>query len=491
MYYLGIDLGTSSVKVLAVNSEEEIVGEASREYPVYYPHDKWAEQDPNDWWTMTVLAVKELIEKCNIKNNEVAAISFSGQMHGLVAMDKNNDILFPAMLWCDNRTEEECDDITKHFGADGLRELTGNKALTGFTAPKVLWVKKNNLEIFEEIAHILLPKDYLRFKLTGDYVMDVSDAAGTLMLDVKNREWSKPMLEYLGVKDEVMPDLCESYEVTGYLSDEALNELGLTGKVKVVGGAGDNAAGAVGAGVVDEGLLLVTLGTSGVVFAPSKEYKVDDDCLLHVFCDATGNYHSMGVILSAANSLKWWTNTTGVKVEELIREAELEDVGSNNVIFLPHLMGERFDPKTKGTFIGLDMNTTRGTMTRAVLEGVSYFLRDSLEISRNLGVKVDRIRVIGGGAKSKLWKQILADIMNVPIEEVNTNQGGALGACILAMTGDGHFASVIEGTRKMIEVSNVVQPIVDNVKKYNESYDLYKKLYPSLKDWFHEADSLK
>jgi xylulokinase len=490
MYYLGIDLGTSSVKVLAVNSDHAIVGEASREYPVDFPHDKWAEQNPSDWWEMTKEVIKEVIQTANIPADGVGGIGFSGQMHGLVALGEDNSVLFPAILWCDNRTEEECDDITSFFTPAKLREHTANKALTGFTAPKVLWVKKNQPELFEQIRHILLPKDYLRFKLTGDYVMDVSDAAGTLMLDVKNRQWSQEMLDYLEIQNDIMPSLCESYEVTGYLHDEALKDLGLTGKVKVVGGGGDCAVGAVGAGVVREGLLLVTLGTSGVVFAPSESFAVDDDCKLHVFCDATGKYHSMGVALSAANSLKWWTNTTGLDVVDLLAEAEKTAIGCDKVVFLPHLMGERFDANTKGAFIGMNMNTTRGTLTRAVLEGVSYYLKDYLEISKSLGVKVETVRVIGGGAQSPLWKQMLADVMNVTIEEINTNQGGALGSCILAMVGDGHFKTVEEGCEAMIAVSNTINPIAENVKQYEKGYALYKQAYPALKPWFDYANDM-
>lgn len=490
MYYLGIDLGTSAVKVLVTNKENSIVCESSRSYDVDFPKDKWAEQNPEDWWEMTVEAIKEVIEKGSIKPDEVSGIGFSGQMHGLVALDKNNEILFPCILWCDNRTEDECEEITEYFTPDGLREATANKALTGFTAPKVKWVEKNRPELFNEIAHILLPKDYLRFRLTGDYVMDVSDAAGSLMLDVKNRVWSKKMLEYLNVDEDVMPSLCESYQVTGKVSGDVLDLLGLTGDVKVVGGASDNAAGAVGAGVVKEGLVLVTLGTSGVVFAPSNNFAVDDECKLNVFCDATGKYHSMGVILSAANSLKWWSETNGIDVQLLIEEAESEKDKINKVIFLPHLMGERFDANTKGCFLGMDMTTTRGMLTRAVLEGVAYFLNDSLEVLRELGLAVDTIRVIGGGSQSVYWKQILSDVMNVNIEEINTSQGGALGASILAMVGDGHFKNVEEACDKLIKVSSTMYPIEANVEMYSKTYELYKKSYPALKEWFDYSNKI-
>ena len=487
MYYLGIDLGTSSVKVLAMDDKHNIAGEARREYPVEFPQDKWAVQDPADWWNMTVEAIRAVITEAHIGPDEVAAISFSGQQHGLVALDSAGSVLFPCILWCDNRTEQECADITDHFTPAKLREYTANKALTGFTAPKVLWVRRHWPALFEKIAHILLPKDYLRYKLTGDFVMDTSDAAGTLMLDVRNRVWSDKMLEYLGVGKDVMPSLCESYETTGFLHKEALDLLGLKGRVRVVGGAGDNAAGAVGAGVVCEGLVLVTLGTSGVVFAPRETFAVDDDCTLHMFCDATGKYHAMGVALSAANSLSWWAKAAGAPVEELVCEAEKAPCCSGKVVFLPHLMGERFDANAKGAFLGMHMNTDRGAMTRAVMEGVVYHMKDYFEILRSLGVQADAIRVIGGGAKSPFWKQMMADVMNVPVEQINTNQGGALGACILAMVGDGHFSTVEEGCAAIIEVSDVIAPIPENAEKYQKGYVLYSKAYPALKSWFAYA----
>jgi len=491
MYFLGIDLGTSSVKVLAINDKNEIVGDVSKEYPVYFPKDKWAEQDPKDWWEQTVIAIKELIEKYNIPNNGIKSIGFSGQMHGLVALGENNEVLFPSILWCDNRTEEECNDITNYFGRDKLRELTGNKALTGFTAPKILWVKKNRPEDFKKIKHIMLPKDFVRFKLTGEYATDLSDASGTLMLDVKNRTWSKEMSNYLEIDETMLPKLYESYEVTGVVTDEVKKLLGIEGEVLVVGGAGDQAAGAVGSGTVSEGIVSVTLGTSGVVFAAHEKYAVDNDCRLHAFCHANGKYHSMGVMLSAANCLKWWVENVnkGVDFETLLKEAqEVED--NDNLFFLPYLMGERTpysDPDAKGCFIGMSMNTTRGHMTKAVLEGVAFGLRDSLEILKDLNVPINEIRVIGGGAKSPLWKQIIADIFKGNIQEINTNQGGGLGAAILAAVGANHYTSVEEGCTKMIRITNTIKPNSDNIKKYDKMYPYYKKLYESLKGWFKDS----
>lgn len=495
MYFLGIDLGTSSVKVLVTNDLNQIVGDASREYPVYFPKDKWAEQDPQDWWTQTVLCIKDVVAKYEIPKDSIRAISFSGQMHGLVALDETNEVLLPAILWCDNRTEEECDDITKFFGEKGLSDLVGNKALTGFTAPKILWVKKNHPELYEKIRHILLPKDYVSFKLTGKYATDVSDASGMLLLDVKNRTWSKPMLDFLGLPESVLPTLYESYEVVGLVSEAAKAELGLSGEILVTGGAGDQAAGAVGTGTVSEGIVSVTLGTSGVVFAAHEAYAVDEEAnRLHAFCHANGKYHSMGVMLSAANCLNWWVNTMqpGVGFDVLLEEAAKVPAGANNLIFLPYLMGERTpyaDPDAKGCFIGMTMNTERGHMTRAVLEGVAFGLRDSLEILKDLQVPIHEVRVIGGGAKSPLWKQILADVFNVEIQEINTNQGGGLGACILAAVGAGHYKNVQEGCDSLISVTNKIAPIGENVVKYNSVYPLYNQLYGDLGNWF-KASSL-
>lgn len=489
MYFLGIDLGTSSVKVLAFNSDDEIVGDVTKEYPVYFPQDKWAQQDPIDWWNGTKEAIKELVEKYEIPVDGIRSISFSGQMHGLVALDENNDVLTPAILWCDQRTEAECDDLTDFFGQEKLSEYTGNKALTGFTAPKILWVKKNLPEIFSKIRHIMLPKDYVNFRLSGNYATDVSDASGMLLLNVKNRTWSKEVLDYVGITEDMLPKLHESYEVTGVVSDAVKEELGLSGEILIAAGAGDQAAGAVGTGTVEQGVVSVTLGTSGVVFAAHDEYAVDKQNRLHAFCDASGGFHSMGVMLSAANCLKWWVEDMqkGMSFEDLLEEAEAIEAPDNKLVFLPYLMGERTpyaDPDAKGAFVGMSMTTTRGHMTKAVLEGVSFGLRDSLEILRDLNVPINEVRVIGGGAKSPLWKQILADMFNVEIEEINTNQGGALGAGILAAVAAGHFATVKQGCDKMITITNKVAPQADQVAFYEEKHPRYVKLYESLEQWY-------
>ncbi len=489
MYYLGIDLGTSSVKVLVIDDKNKIIGDASREYPVYYPQEKWAEQNPEDWWSETKKRIQDVVRDYAIPSNGIGGISFSGQMHGLVVLDENNDVLTPAILWCDNRTEEECAEITAYFGQEKLSQYTGNKALTGFTAPKILWLKKNRPEIFSKIKHIMLPKDYVSFQLTGQYSTDVSDASGMLLLDVQQRQWSKEMLAYLEINEAMLPKLYESYEACGHVLPSVMEELGLDGDIVVAAGAGDQAAGAVGTGTVVEGIVSVTLGTSGVVFAAHEQYAHDKENRLHAFCHSNGKYHSMGVMLSAASCLKWWVDTVqkGMSFEELLHEAETIESEDKHLVFLPYLMGERTpyaDPNAKGAFVGMSMLTQRGHMTKAVLEGVSYGLKDSMEILKDIHVPIKQVRVIGGGAKSPLWKQILADMFEVEIEEINTNQGGALGAAILGAVAAGHFNTVAEGCDAMIKVVNTVKPNPKKAAYYQEKYQRFVKLYDALKEWY-------
>lgn len=489
MIYIGIDLGTSSVKLLALNQEGYIIGDITKEYPVYYPRTNWAEQNPEDWWEQTEKGLKELIDKFNLPKDQIKSIGLSGQMHGLVALDKRGNVLLPAILWNDQRTGKECTEIENYFGQSKLTELVANKALTGFTAPKILWLKNNHKELFDKVEHILLPKDYIRYKLTGDYATDVSDASGMLLLDIKNRDWSKEMIDFLDIKKEMLPKLYESCEVTGILSDSFKKILEIQNEVLVVGGAGDQAAGAIGTGTIEDGIISITLGTSGVVFASHDNFVVDEENRLHSFCHANGKYHSMGVMLSAASCLKWWVEDVnkGTSFEDLLKEAEESEVGSNGVIFLPYLMGERTpyaDEDARGCFIGLNMKAKRGDLTRSVLEGVSFGLRDSVEILKDLNIPINQIRVIGGGSKSELWKQILADILNYNIDEINTNQGGALGAAILAAVGSGKYTNVEQGCETLIKRVNQINPIEKHVKQYDEIYKKYVSLYNCLKDWF-------
>ncbi|MBI9011321.1 MAG: xylulokinase [Clostridiales bacterium] len=484
--YIGIDLGTSSVKVLLMTTDGTIVDEKTSEYAVSYPKENWAEQNPIDWWQGTVQALKKLISDNESHKSEIKGIGFSGQMHGMVALGKEGYVLTPAILWCDQRTQEECDEITKYFGKEKLSDLVGNKALPGFTAPKLIWLKKNHPDLFNQIEVILLPKDYIRYKLTGVYATDYSDASGMLLLDIEHKEYSKEMLSFIGITEIQLPELYESYEVTGMLSEEVKSLLDLSQDVIVVGGAGDQAAGAIGTGTVKEGIVSVTLGTSGVVFAAHDEYKVDDDNRLHAFCHANGHYHTMGVMLSAANCLKWWVEQ-GSKVEFDVLLEEVDETISE-VVFLPYLMGERTpypDPNARGTFVGMDMTTDRHDMTKAVLEGVSFGLKDSLDLLVDLNIPVDEIRVIGGGAKSMKWRQILADVFGHEIVGINTNQGGALGAAILAAVGDGAFDSVKEATTQIIKTVDTVVPNMDNHIKYLEKHKKYQKLYDCLKPYFN------
>lgn len=494
MSFLGIDLGTSSVKLLLMDAAGNVMKTVSKDYPVSYPKAGWAEQNPEDWWQATKAGARELL--AGELGKSVQSIGLSGQMHGLVLMGQDNQVLMPAILWCDQRTQEECDYITQKLG-DKLSEYTGNKALTGFTAPKVLWVKKHLPEVYGKIKHILLPKDYIRFKLTGEYATDVSDASGTLMFDVSKRQWSAEMLKFLEIDKAVLPVCYESYEITGSVIEAASLATGLPVGTKVVGGGGDQACGAVGTGVVFPGTVSVALGTSGVVFACQKDYAVDSLNRLHSFCHANSKWHVMGVMLSAASCLKWWVEEVNHLDESgydsLLSEAEEIDAGSDGLVFLPYLMGERTpysDPYARGSFIGLTMTHSRAHMTRAILEGVSFALKDSLEIIDEQNIPVEWVRVSGGGAKSKLWRQILADVFALPVDVVNSVEGPALGAAILASVGAGAFKGVEEACSTLIKTVDTVEPNIAVQKKYQELYLIYHSLYGILKETFEAINKI-
>jgi xylulokinase len=498
MKFLGIDLGTSSVKIIIMDEVGKVIESVSKNYDVSYPEVGWAEQNPEDWWNSTREGIKELLGRESVKSEEINGVSFSGQMHGLVLLDDNNNVLMPAILWCDQRTQKQCDFLNNEFGQDKLSKYTGNKALAGFTIPKVLWVKENRPEIYDKIAHMMLPKDYISFKLTGSFTSDVSDASGTVMFDVENRKWSKPMIDLLEIAESVLPKIYESWEVVGKVSKESSEETGLSTETLVIAGAGDQAAGAVGTGTVDAGVLSVALGTSGVVFACNEEFAVDNENRLHSFCHSNGKWHQMGVMLSAAASLQWWVDNVNMDIdgdvfEKLLFEAENAPVGSNKLLFLPYLMGERTphsDPNAKGSFIGLNITHKRGDMTRSILEGVCFGLRDSLEILKSLGVEVKEVRVSGGGSKSRLWRQILADIFNSDVNVINSKEGPAYGAAILASVGCGLYSSVDEACKSLIKITDKVEPIKENVEKYNKFYNVYSSLYGCLKDKFEEISKL-
>jgi xylulokinase len=487
MLYIGIDLGTSAVKLLLMDEKGSIKKIVSKEYPIFFPQPGWSEQNPDDWYTGTMEGLKELTEGCD--KTQINGISFSGQMHGLVILDENDKVIRPALLWNDGRTQAECDYLNNEIGRDKLSQYTANVALTGFTAPKILWVKNHEPENFARIKKIMLPKDYIAYKLTGVHCTDVSDASGMLLLDVKNKCWSKEMIEILGIKEEQLAKVYESSEVVGTVKEDVANELGITTNVKVIAGGGDQAVASVGTGTVGDGMCNISLGTSGVVFIASKDFAVDDNNALHSFAHADGKYHLMGVMLSAAASNKWWMDEVIGTKEYANEQKGITELGKNNVFFLPYLMGERTphnNPNARGTFIGMTMDTSRADMTQAVLEGVAFALRDSLEIARSLGVNVARTRINGGGAKSPLWKKIIANVMNVSVDTINSEEGPAFGAAILAAVGCKEYATVEEAADKLIKVIDTVSPDSELTKLYEDKYQKFVKIYPSVKELYNE-----
>lgn len=480
--YIGVDLGTSAVKLLAMSSEGEILKTVSVEYPISFPQSGWSEQNPEDWYKGTLEGIGKLLD--GLKDKVVDGIGVGGQMHGLVILDEKDEVIRPAILWNDGRTTKETDYLNNVIGQDKLSEYTGNIAFAGFTAPKVLWVKENEPENFAKIKKLMLPKDYIVYKLTGSYVSDYSDASGMLLMDVKNKCWSKEMLEICGISDVEMPELHESFDVVGTVKPEISQQLGIEGTLKVVAGAGDNAAAAIGTGTVGAGRCNLSLGTSGTIFISNDKFSVDDKNSLHSFAHADGGFHLMGCMLSAASCNKWW-------MDEILRDKDyagnqegITKLGENNVFFLPYLMGERSphnDPLVRAGFLGMSMDTTREDMVQAVLEGVSFGLRDSLEVARDLGVDIQISNICGGGAKSPLWRKIIANIMNIKLEIQANDEGPALGGAILAAVGCGKYKDVKEAAEQLVKVVEVVEPDPELVAKYEEKYQVFKKLYPTVK----------
>ena len=485
MLYIGVDLGTSAVKLLLMDSEGKIQNIVSKEYPLYFPNPGWSEQKPEDWFSQSMEGIKELIGEYD--KSKVAGISFGGQMHGLVALDKDDNVIRPAILWNDGRTGEETDYLNQAVGKDKLSEYTANIAFAGFTAPKILWMKKHEPENFEKISKIMLPKDYLAYCLSGSFCTDVSDASGMLLMDVKNRCWSEEMLKICGITKEQLPKLYESYEVVGNLKPEIAKELGLSADVKVIAGAGDNAAAAVGTGTVGDGMCNISLGTSGTIFISSKTFGVDQNNALHSFAHSDGHYHLMGCMLSAASCNKWW-NEDILKTNDFAAEqANITKLGENQVFYLPYLMGERSPhntPDARAMFIGMSMDTAREDMTQAVLEGVTFGLRDSLEVAKSLGIKIERTKICGGGAKSPLWKKILANIMNLKVDVIESEEGPALGGAMLAAVGCGEYPDVETIAEKVVKVVDTVEPEPELVEKYEERYQKFRKIYPTVKELF-------
>ena len=485
MLYIGVDLGTSAVKLLLMDENGKIHHIVSKEYPLYFPHPGWSEQKPEDWYTQSIQGMKELIQDCD--KSQIAGISFGGQMHGLVVLDEQDQVIRPAILWNDGRTGKETDYLNEVIGKDKLSEYTANIAFAGFTAPKILWMKENEPENFAKIAKIMLPKDYLAYRLSGVHCTDYSDASGMLLLDVKNRCWSKEMLDICGISEVQLPKLFESFEVVGTVKEDLAKEIGLPGEVKVIAGAGDNAAAAVGTGTVGDGMCNISLGTSGTIFISSKSFGVDENNALHSFDHADGYYHLMGCMLSAASCNKWWMDEI-LKTTEYAKEQEpVKKLGENQVFYLPYLMGERSphnDPQARATFIGMTMDTTREDMTQAVLEGVAFGLRDSLEVARSLGIQIERTKICGGGAKSPLWKKIIANVMNLKVDVIESEEGPGYGGAILAAVGCGEYANVEEAAKKLVKVVDTVEPDAELVAKYEERYQKFRQIYPTVKGLF-------
>ena len=485
MYYIGIDLGTSAVKLLLTEKDGTIVNAVTKEYPLFFPHPGWSEQKPEDWREAVFEGLRDLLK--DFDASKVSGISFGGQMHGLVVLNENDEVIRPAILWNDGRTKKETDYLNNVIGKELLSEETANIAFAGFTAPKILWMKENEPENYAGIRKIMLPKDYIAYELTGVFSTDYSDASGTLLLDVKNKKWSEKMCDICGIETSVLPRLYESYEVTGTVKSEIRKEFGFSDHIVVCAGAGDNAAAAIGTGIVGDGGCNISLGTSGTVFISSKEFRVDENNALHSFDHADGGYHLMGCMLSAASCNKWWMDEI-LKTKDYEKEqAVIENLGRNRVYFLPYLMGERSphnDPDARGAFLGLSMDTKREDLTQAVLEGVAFGLRDSVEIARSLGISLTKTRICGGGAKSPLWRKIITNVMNLEVERIASEEGPGLGAAILAMVGSGGYASVEEAVKAVVKVKDSELPDPKLVSLYEEKYRVFRTLYPNCRPVF-------
>ncbi len=486
MLYIGIDLGTSSVKLLLSDEKGNIKKTVSKDYPLMFPHPGWSEQDPLEWFDKTMEALKEIVS--GIDKSEVKGISFGGQMHGLVALDENDNVIRPAILWNDNRTTAEVDYLNNEIGKDKLSKYTANIAFAGFTAPKILWMKKNEPENFAKIKKIMLPKDYLAYRLSGTFCTDYSDASGMLLLDVENRKWSDEMLKICDITAEQLPKLYESYEKVGTLKKEIADETGLSADVVIAAGAGDNAAAAVGTGTVGDGMCNISLGTSGTIFISSKKFGVDPNNALHSFDHADGSFHLMGCMLSAASTKKWWMEdiikSTDYKTEE---GGMNKNLGENHVFFLPYLMGERSpwnDPNARGTITGITLDTTRYDILQAVMEGMAFATRDMYEVAKSIGVCPKRTKICGGGGKSPIERQMVANILDITVDVPVSEEGPGMGGAMLAMVACGEYATVEEAAAAIIKVKEVIEPDPVLVKKYEEKYQQFKTLYPALKGVF-------
>jgi len=485
LLYIGIDLGTSSVKLLLVDGEGQILNSVTENYPLIFPHPGWSEQKPEDWWNAVQKGLAALTE--NIDVSEIAGIGCGGQMHGLVVLDENDEVIRPAILWNDGRTFKEVEYLNNIIGKDKLSELTANIAFAGFTAPKILWMRNNEPENYAKIRKIMLPKDYINYKLTGVHSCDYSDASGMLLLDVEHKCWSEKMLDICGVTEAQMPKLFESFEVIGTVTAD----IGIPKTVKVVAGAGDNAAAAIGTGTVGEGACNISLGTSGTIFISSEKFGVDPNNALHAFAHADGGYHLMGCMLSAASCNKWFCSDILGTRAYADEQAKITDemLGNNHVFFLPYLMGERSpinDTNARGTFTGMSMDSTRTDMNQAVLEGVSFAIRDSFEVAKSLGIDIKRSKLCGGGGKSPVWRKMLANILNISLDIPVAEEGPGYGGAMLAMVGCGRFKSAQEAAAELVKVAQVIEPDPEIAARYDECYNRFKKIYPAMKALFPE-----
>lgn len=486
MLYIGIDLGTSSVKLLLADEKGNIKKTVSKDYPLMFPHPGWSEQAPEEWFEKTMEALKEILD--GINKADVKGISFGGQMHGLVALDENDDVIRPAILWNDSRTTAEVDYLNNEIGKDKLSAYTANIAFAGFTAPKILWMQKNEPENFKKIKKIMLPKDYLAYKLSGTFCTDYSDASGMLLLDVKNKKWSDEMLKICGITADQLPKLFESYEKVGTLRKEIADETGLSTDVVIAAGAGDNAAAAVGTGTVGDGMCNISLGTSGTIFISSKKFGVDPNNALHSFDHADGSFHLMGCMLSAASTKKWWMEDILKTKDYAAEEGGMnKNLGENHVFFLPYLMGERSpwnDPNARGTLTGITLDTTRYDIMQAVMEGMAFATRDMYEVAKSIGVNPSRTKICGGGGKSPIERQMIANILNITVDIPVSEEGPGMGGAMLAMVACGEYSSVEEAAKAMIKVKETIEPTAELVKKYEEKYQQFKSIYPALKPVF-------
>lgn len=496
MYLIGVDLGTSGTKSVLFDEMGCTMASYTYEYPMYQPQNGWAEQDPADWWQATCYSIKKIMSDSGVKATDIAGIGISGQMHGLVMLDKNDNILRKSIIWCDQRTAAECDEITATVGAEKLIEITANPALTGFTLSKILWVKNNEPDIFEQCAKIMLPKDYVRYMLTGEFATEVSDASGMQLLDIANRCWSREVMDAFGLDTSLFGKMYESYEITGRLTERAAELCGLIAGIPVVGGAGDQAAGAVGNGIVREGVVSSTIGTSGVVFAHTDKISIDPRGRVHTFCHAVpGCWHIMGVTQGAGLSLKWFRDnfcSNEMETAKLLsqdpyilmdKQAETVPPGANGVIYLPYLMGERtphLNPDCRGIFYGLSAMHTRKDLLRAVMEGVGYSLMDCMEIINEMGIYPSEVRASGGGGKSPLWRQMQCDMFSCEVTTVNSSEGPALGVAILAAVGTGIYNSVPEACDAIISTQKRIHPCTENHAIYASGHKQYQAIYKAL-----------